>query len=298
MGFHPRIVLVPLALIAVVLVAIEVVSGTSTRTTTTHNTPAPPAVRTPAWPAPALHNPETVQVTDGNTNLRLDPQRDYVLRLPRDRPVQAPAGLTIAGGHNVVLVGGTVNVPGHSGAALLEGQTGTIHVEGVRFTGPELMEGFDLSESAGATVQLENIYVAMIHGSYTTNHADLIQTWAGPRRLRVDGFVGSTGYQGFFLLPNQAAHFSGPAPELFDLRNVYINDPDGAYALWLQSTPRVPLHLENVVVSPNRRQNSRDFWFWPKPSTGDRSWANVQVAGAAPTAATAAARPAGLTYPR
>ncbi len=290
MPFHPRVVLMPLALIALILIGIEALSGTTTpRTTTSKHV----TVTRPAWPAPPLHDPQTVQLTERNTNLRLDPRRDYLLRLPHGRALQAPHGLTIWGGHNVVLVGGTVNVPDRSGAALLEGQTGTIHIEGVRFTGPQLMEGFDLSEASGATVQLENIYLATVHGSYTTNHADLIQTWAGPRRLLVDGLVGSTEYQGFFLLPNQ--HDSGPPPELFDLRHVYINAAHGAYVLWRQTNPSFPLHLQDVVVTPERQRNSPDWWFWPKPSTGDRSWAAVRVEGAQPDSV-GAVRSAGLSY--
>ena len=253
-----------------------------------------PAVSKPAWPAPALHDPQVIQLTSAHTNIALRGNRDYILKLPKGKPLQAPHGLTIAGGHNVVLIGGTVNVPDKSGAAVLEGQTGTIHIEGVRFTGPQLMEGFDLSESARTTVELENIYIDEVHGGFTSNHADLIQTWAGPGRLLVDGLWGSTQYQGFFLLPNQ--HYTGPPPKLFDLRNVYINDSQGAYALWLQTAPRVPLHVSNVAVTPNPHRTWRGWWLWPKPSSGDRTWDRVVSTHAAPAATHPRIASAGLYY--
>jgi hypothetical protein len=233
-------------------------------------TPGP--VHHVAWPAPKLHHPRTIDITAQTTGLKLDPHTDYILRLPRHGAVRAPLGLRINGGHNVVMIGGTVHVPGAQRAMELVDQTGTVHVEGVRFTGSHLIEGIDLSEPHGATVQLENIEMAEVHGSYSTHHADLIQTWAGPKRLLVDGFVGSTDYQGFFLLPNQL--YTGPAPKLFDLRNVAINARRGSYALWRQ--PGFPLRLSNVVVSPNPQHPQRDYWLWPKPSTGDRSWTRVR----------------------
>jgi hypothetical protein len=284
-----RVLIVVLGLVGAVAAAVAAVLLSSTRSKPSAS--APSASR-PAWPAPALHHPQVIQLTPGHTKLALNLHQEYVLKLPRGRPLVAPQGLSIWGGHNVVLIGGTVYVPGQSGAASLAAQTGTIHVEGVRFTGPRLMEGIDLSEPRGATVELENLYIATVHGSYTTNHADLIQSWAGPRRLLIDGLMGATQYQGFFLLPNQ--QFTGPAPQLFDLRNVYINDRQGAYALWLQTTPRVPLRTSGVYVTPNPTRSWRGWWVWPKP--GDATWNQVRSAGASPSAIQARIARSGVNY--
>lgn len=284
-----RIELGAFALVMVAIIAVFVVIATS-------GGGGGGGIRTAplAWPAPALQHPVTIRLTTANANLRLDGNRDYRLVLPQNQPLQAPNGLRITGGHNVVLVGGTVNVPDRSGAGELQDQSGTIHIEGVRFTGSQLLEGLDLQEP-NATVELENIYFDTVHGSYTTNHADLIQTWAGPKRLLIDGLYGTTQYQGFFLLPNQ--HFSGSAPLLFDLRNVYINDQGGAYALWLQSTPRVPLHVANLNVTPNAARTWRGWWLWPKPFNGDSTWSQVKAAHAAPAAMAKQIAGAGLGYP-
>jgi hypothetical protein len=280
-----------IALLCLVIVGVVLLAGSGGGTTHRER----PIVSKLAWPAPALHDPQVIQLTSAHTNIVLNGDRDYILELPRGKPLQAPNGLTIAGGHNVVMIGGTVNVPDRSGAALLEDQTGTIHIEGVRFTGPQLMEGFDLSESDKATVELENIYLSEVHGGFKTNHADLIQTWAGPGRLLIDGFSGSTQYQGFFLLPNQ--HYNGPPPKLFDLRNVYINDSQGAYALWVsdQYGP-FPVHVQNVAVTPNPLRTWRGWWLWPKPSTGEGTWDQVVSARAAPAAVEPRIASAGIHY--
>jgi hypothetical protein len=239
-----------------------------------------PQVRRLAWPAPRLHSPTVITLTPGRTDLKLDLHRDYVLKLPAGQPLRAPKGLSIYGGHNVVLVGGTLDITGKSGAMVLHDQTGVMHIEGIRITGPRLMEGIDLSESKGAVVQLENIQIGRVHGSYKTNHADLIQSWAGPRKLLIDGFVGHTDYQGFFLLPNQL--YKGPPPQLFDFRNVYIDARRGGYALWRSDRPRFPLRLSNVFVSPNPAKPSRRLWLRPKPSPGDHSWSAVKTGAPAP----------------
>lgn len=258
------------------------------------NQPPPVAVsaRLP-WPAPKLNDPTTITLTaETPSSLVLDPRRDYILQLPTGHALNVPYGFSVWGGHNVVMIGGTLNIRRASGVMNLTDQTGTVHIEGVRFTGPKLMEGFDLSEPKGATVELENLYLGTVHGSESTNHADLIQTWAGPRRLLVDGFVGSTDYQGFFLLPNQL--YRGPAPKQFDLRNVYIQDR-GGYALWLQSKPRVPLRLSNVYVSPNPTKPEPDQWLWPA-LTSEGTWPGVTSVPGPPAPVAAMARAAGTAY--
>ena len=133
----------------------------------------------------------------------------------------------------------------------LKGQSGTVFVEGVRFessTVGTLTEGVDLDQRLGAVVVLQNIALARLTGSYATNHADGVQTWAGPRKLLIDGLLIDTGYQGMFLLPNQ--HFTGPKPELFDFRNVSImGETSSAYLIW-KDNQVFPWHLSNVNVSP------------------------------------------------
>jgi hypothetical protein len=215
-----------------------------------------------SWAPPALDNPRTVRITRQRRDITLDPRRDYRLELPR-RPLRAAGGVTIAGGRNVVLIGGTIAIPRQPRdadpklrrALLLKGQTGTLHVEGVRLAGPDIGEGINLDQRRGATVQLQNIRVDTIRARderhFSDTHPDLIQSYAGPRRLRIDGFTGTSDYQGFFLHPRQFA------PNLrigrWVLRRINLRATATAgYLLW--RVGRFPVELDDVWVAPNPRK--------------------------------------------
>jgi hypothetical protein len=228
-----------------------------------------------AWGKPDLHSPITVVANASHSALALDTTKDYIVQLTPGAD-SIPGGLSIWGGHNVVIDGGHIDVPDHAGGLVLKNQTGTMWVHNLHISGAQLMEGIDLDErQPGATVVLQDILVDTVHGSYTTNHADLLQTWAGPSKLLIDGFTGSTDYQGFFLLPTQ--YMPGKPPELFDIRHVDIDDTAGGYALWRESGMSYPLNVQDVYVKPNPTKLSRDWWLWPKPSTGDTSWSQVSA---------------------
>lgn len=183
----------------------------------------------------------------------------------------------------MILDGCHINVTGHSGGMSLKDQLGTTWIHDVHISGARLMEGIDLQEP-DATVVLRDVLIDTVHGSYATNHADLIQSWSGPRRLLIDGLSGRTEYQGFFLLPNQWD--SGPAPTVFDLRHVDIDDTNGAYALWVGDVTgnSIPTwNVDNVYVAPNPARTWRGWWLWgfreqDSNTPGQGTWANV-VAG-------------------
>ncbi|MDQ3815003.1 MAG: DUF4955 domain-containing protein [Armatimonadota bacterium] len=245
--------------------------------------PRPPAEPL-TWAPPALSDATTIEVRDSQPSLKLDRAKDYIVKLPA-KPRQG--GLTITGGHNVVVIGGEIHVPskeqdpafkGATRALYLNQQTGTIHVEGLLISGDGLTEGVNLDQRNGGIVQFENVRIETVHGSFSGHHADLIQTWAGPAELRVDRLTGLTDYQGFFLLPNQ--HFKdGAAPILFDFRRINIKGSDkSAYLLWTQTKPEFPIKVTDVYLAPNPKKAAlRDQFLWPKPSTGDRSWQEVKV---------------------
>lgn len=250
-----------------------------------------------AWAPPALSSPKTIDLVNGAGPLQLSSTTDYVVRLPADHAVVLSHGLWIVGGHNVVVVGGQVDVGGgysSSGVSVRRGmylkdQTGTVFVEGVRLSSSSgsLTEGIDLDEPT-ATVVLENDRVDHLTGSYATNHADGLQTWAGPRKLLIDGLSIDTGYQGMFLLPNQ--HLSGAPPQLFDLRNVSIvGDSHSAYMIWTDGQ-LFSWHLQNVDVVPGTHSPAdRGSFLWPK----DDSALGAVAAGAH---AAAVATTAGVDY--
>jgi hypothetical protein len=257
-------------------------STLSTTTTTTTTT----TTSSSAWNAPTLHDPETILLTRANGHMTLDPHRDYVIECPSG-PDNMPSAPVIAGGHNVILDGCNINIARKVGGLEVADQTGTMWIHNLHISGSKLTQGIDLQEPTG-TVVMRDVLVDLVHGSYTTNHAELIQSWAGPRRLLIDGFTGSTTYQGFFLLPNQ--FFRGPQPRIFDFRHVDIDDSMGAYALWRGGS--FPLHLQDVYVRPNPQRLWRGWWLWPKPSDVPGSWGAV-VAGVPPKGAYVYARRGG-----
>jgi hypothetical protein len=176
----------------------------------------------------------------------------------------------------------------------LKGQTGTVHIEGLRMAGPDISEGIDLDQRLGAIVQIENVRIDGIHArdetGFTDNHPDLIQTWAGPAELRVDGLTGSSDYQGFTFNPMQ--YGTQAPPRLFDLRQVNIVGTSTAgYLLWKSSV--FPISTTDVWVQPNPNKSwTRTLWpnvaAWPNVNKG------VPAAGdfvAASTAGTAYSSP-------
>ena len=222
-----------------------------------------PVAQQLSWAPPALVNPTVVRVDENHHTLNLDPDRDYVVSLPA-RPVVLDGGLVVLGGRNVVLIGGEIEVPAASTAPktaqrrglYLRDQRGTVHIEGLRIDGPDLAEGIDLDQRQGAVVQLENIQLGTVQGSYETNHADLLQTWAGPRVLRVDGLQGTTGYQGLFLLPDE---YGTQLPDNFDLRRIVISATSTAgYLLWTDDSAPWMSTSDLVLVDDPARDRALD----------------------------------------
>jgi hypothetical protein len=219
-------------------------------------------------------------MTPANQNVVLNDARDYVITIPAGTVFTKP--VTIQGGHNVVLENSVLRYAAPAGASAdwmarglyLTGQTGTMWVNDLQIRGP-LSEGIDLAErSPGSTVVLRNIAVDPVSGTYETNHADVLQTWAGPDKLVVDGLTGTSDYQGMFLEPNDL-FVDGPKPTFFSLSNVRLDVSTGYYALWTDGFGAFPLATSNVSVVYNPERPNRGSWLWPKPSTGDTTWNDV-----------------------
>ncbi|MGE0817529.1 MAG: hypothetical protein AB7O74_02605 [Candidatus Nanopelagicales bacterium] len=228
---------------------------------------------------PALVDPLVVAFPEGESRISLDLSRDYILTLPRDRPLVNTLGLTIVGGRNVVVIGGTVDVrdgvAGVRRGMYLKDATpnGTTYVEGVRFlssTTGALTEGIDIA-SPGARVVLQNIAITgALTGSYATNHADVVQAWAGPRVLLVDGLSASSRYQGFFLLPNQ--HDSSPVDD-WSINRVSLSGVQSAYLLW-RDGGTYAIRTQDVYLTGSRYTGGG---LWPSAS----DWPDVTL-GPAP----------------
>lgn len=205
------------------------------------------------WAPPELEDPEVIRVSEDERGLRLDEDQDYEIVMP-DEPLVHEDGLSIYGGRNVVLVGGRIEA--EERALFLEAQTGTVHVEGLSIGGDDLKEGINLDQREGAVVQLQNIHVDRVTGERRGHHADLLQMWAGPETLRIDGLSGETTYQGFMMQPFQ---FGDVEPEEWDFRRVAITGLEGsAYLMWAAGDDFDWLTVSDVVVdTPGDRPRRR-----------------------------------------
>lgn len=213
-------------------------------------------------------------LSDSNRSLTLNQSQDYIVECPPGQ-LDVSGKITIWGGHNVVFQDCDENVTNQSGdwAGYLEDQTGTLWVHDVHFGGAHLTGGIQLQEP-GATVVMRDVLFDTVNGSYSTNHAECVQTWSGPARLLIDGLQCSTTYQGLFLLPNQWD--STTLETTWDFRNVQV-DGVGAYDLWLgnvQPSQLGQLSLFNVEnVYDCGTGEPRD---WDGTSDGNQAWAGVR----------------------
>jgi hypothetical protein len=248
-----------------------------------------------AWDEPTLVNPTVITLSSTNYNLALPQNKDYILQCPNG-PIDLPATLSVWGGHNMVIQHCDFEANANW-VAYLHNTAGTLWVDDVHFGGTNLTGGVQLQEP-GATVVMRDVLFDTVYGSYSTNHAELIQTWSGPSRFLIDGLTGSTTYQGLFLLPNQWDNTT--VETQWDFRNIDIDDTQGAYALYVSDqNGAFPLNLENVYVDPNPARTWRGWWLWGfggqdsnTPGTG--TWAGV-VGSAVPGGHYVQAGPGGAT---
>lgn len=199
-------------------------------------------------------------VAQGDQRLTLESTKDYIIKVG-----DHTGNLMVAGGRNVVLVGGRISPSAGSAAVALgiSGTTGTFHVEGVWIDGASGRE-FDGVQIVApkATVQLENVRVTGLRGGYDTNHTDVVQPWGGVAKLRVDRLTATSNYQGIFLKPDQ-----GPIGSV-DLRHVDLSYDDvgartGGYLLWLANGCSAPATTLSDVYVKGRPGATLGATVWP-----------------------------------
>jgi hypothetical protein len=221
------------------------------------------------WPRPPMVTPHVVNLTPTTGRFdAVDDYTDYRIVLPSE-PMQVETN--IGGGRFVEIIGGESASTGR--ILYLHGQTGGAFVEGLKTTNVNSTEGINLDQRLGATVVIQNCSFAGLSGASETNHADIIQTWAGPDRLLIDRLSGVTSYQGFFLLPGQ--QWAGaPAPTQWDFDHVMIDVTTGGYAL--TTVDEAPwLTVGDVRVIPNPSKDDKNQWAWPRPDSGHHVWDNA-----------------------
>jgi hypothetical protein len=219
------------------------------------------------WRPPALNDAVHMTVETGTNRIILDDAKDYRIDLGGGEVLRS--SLRISGGHDVVIIGGRFDLPGpgdvtHPGLSIRrQSDGGVVHVEGVRFSG-SLYDAITLEQPNDTAVQIENVRVDELHATdeveFTDSHPDIIQTWTGPKVLRVDRLTGYSPYQGLFLEPDDDL-YEGPGAHnitrLADVRNVNIRtradlDKPHSRFLW-QSTP-FKLRTKNLWIDPGTQE--------------------------------------------
>lgn len=226
------------------------------------------------WAPPNLVNPRRVQLGDGYTNTTLNPDRDARIILPKHDKV---GGVTIEGGHNIVLVGGEVTVPpgGPPGvendryrtAIYIKGATGTVHIEGVHLQGypGAVWDGIDI-DAPEATVQIENVRVDGITGQYSGFHGDVVQPWGGVADLRISRMTATSNYQGL-TLPIDLGPIGRAEISRVNLRGLDRETDEGGHLIWLTSGTvsclAYPVRMRGVYVRP-RSDHRFGHSIWPQ----------------------------------
>ncbi len=268
-------------------------------------TPPPPAEEPGSsagleWQPPELQNPITIELGNGYTHTALSTHRDYIVKLP---PGQKVGGTWLDGGHNVVVIGGSITIPtgtqpgvandAQRRAIYIKGATGTVHIEGVSIEGSGAeFDGIDINAPA-ATVQLENLRVAGIKGRSNGFHGDVVQAWGGVEDLRIDRLSATSNYQGLML-----------KQDLGPIDSVELSDVDltatteaplekGGHMLWLSSgdgsCANFPATLASVFVQP-RPGSDIGAAVWPEQGSpmscaaqgnSFASWPNPMIVGGA-----------------
>jgi hypothetical protein len=238
------------------------------------------------WAPPHLDDPITVRLGDGYTTTKLAPDQDARIELP---DTVKRGGVTIEGGHDVVIVGGQIAIPPGTPSGIennrfrtavyVKGATGTVHLEGLRLSAGQGVEWDAVDVAApAATVQLENVRADRLHGTLDGFHADVIQPWGGVRNLRVDRLTASSDYQGV-TIPVDA----GPIgrAELGDVNIKGLGDGSGGggHLLWLTSgtdeCDSYPVQLRHFYVE-QRPEAKFSKSTWPQVGHPPACGARVQ----------------------
>ncbi len=107
-----------------------------------------------SWTPPQLDHPITVDVSASNHVLKLDPTRDYLVRMPSTK-LSVLGGLVIVGGHDVVLIGGAITIQARDEVGfsdnhpdLVQSWAGPAELRVDRFSGTTDYQGIFLAPEA------------------------------------------------------------------------------------------------------------------------------------------------------
>jgi hypothetical protein len=173
--------------------------------------------------------------------------------------------IKLNGGHNIVIIGGYISVPSSAAsnqqhAFIFQGQTGTVHVEGVHIDGSNGgEEDCFFLDMPNAIIQIENVRCEGIPGTAVTNHSDVIQFHSGHKEARVDRLTGNSYYQGIFIGEHDGPGAFGP----IHLRNVNMSGVGDHYQtqIWMAAANHnwlmgYTIDFTNVWVMPSSKAST------------------------------------------
>jgi hypothetical protein len=215
-----------------------------------------PAVDQALWAATPTDDWKVVWLNTGPSYTSLDSRTNYVVMLP-DRPKAGPT--VLEGGRNILVRGGHIRMSARytdqeRRAIYIKNATGTVRIEDllIQGTGTAAFDAIAIS-APQAVVELVNIRVEGVHGTFAGFHGDIVQPFGGVRKLVVNGLTGDSSYQGFYLQET-----SGPIGSV-ELRNVNLRyeinpEHDVTVMLWLDGCSTYPVTLRNVYIEPRMGQ--------------------------------------------
>lgn len=233
---------------------------------TVNNTvPVPPPTPDPGdsrYAPPTLTNPVTITLTKTAQNPTLDNSKDYIIR--GSGVLDAVGGVTIAGGHNVVVYGleiapSQADTSGscydHTGLKIKGGTN--VHVEGCFLHGNLCDAIVVAAMNTNVTLQTNRVERAkMIAGG----HPDVVQIQGGVKTLRVDrltGYLDPSGSDQHGLLlkaENNGTLTVGKT----DLSRIDIH---GAFhAFWQETIAVGPITVEEFYIVNSLREFGIDVW--------------------------------------
>ena len=213
--------------------------------------------------------------------LDLDNRRDYVLVFPNGLKRGAT---TIKGGRNVVVRGGWATVPpggredADRQAIYIKGSVGTVHLEGLLLQGTPGVswDAIDIN-APRARVQIENVRVEGVSGSFEGWHADVVQPFGGVRDLRIDRLSATSNYQGL-QIPADLRRVGDVSIQNVDLSYFDTRPSTGGKLLWLttgaESCRSPDVSLSEVYVQPKAgRSLAASVWPMVIRRSGAVAWA-------------------------
>ena len=228
-----------------------------------------------------------MQNTGAHQFLGLDYHKDWIVKLPS---VPVVGGLDINGGHNVIIIGGEIDLPTpcttdnnvcHGiNISRNSNSTGEVYIEGVLIRNPDPThskysgDGIDVNTSATANVTIQNVRIEGIDGcdaNGNSAHADVFQPYGAKGAvIHVDHLTGTTDFQGMEINPDTASPSSGIYKNVN--MNVLSNPHSGCpgyggnhYVWWLtagnSTCTTYPMTLTNVYASePNGSLQHNAVW--------------------------------------